>query len=206
MSATSLNPIQLASVSPCSRCTNQLSEPKDGHPSCPRRQMQVRKADLVAKGASTQHLDHLVLTGREAALQNVKNILTPGNNDLRNPVYWNEGGAILIWIATLADNGGIPGANGTLVTPNLLDPTFDRSYIQCHPVPVVPAVPEATYFSNGAFNEGDQLEVRFSANQQVNLQSETHDSVLIDGFAQKVNFAFFVPRAALKKDTVPSGT
>jgi hypothetical protein len=108
-------------------------------------------------------------------------------------------------VATLADNGGVRDVNGQPVTPHVLDPAFDTTYIQCHPLPVVPAIDEATYFSNGAFTEGQQLEVRFSANQQMDAQSDSSETVLIDGFAQRVHFAFSVPRQAVTKDSVPVG-
>jgi hypothetical protein len=199
-SSTIPNPIQLGIVSPCSTCKNQLSAPKEGHPPCPRRSLQQRKTELTKAGVDTQHLEHLTLTGREFAPENLQNLLKSGSNDLRNPVYWDDGGAVLVWVATLADNGGVRGVDGRLAVTNLLDKTFDTAYLQCHPLPVVPAIDEASYFSNGSFMEWDQLEIRFSSNQQLDSQSGSPEVVLIDGFAQKVNFAFLVPRRGLEKD------
>jgi hypothetical protein len=200
---SSTNPIQLAIISPCSSFKNQLSEAKNGRPPCPRRQIQQQKTELDTAGVPTQHLEHLTLTGREADSANPP---ASGDNDLRNPVYWNEGNAVLVWVATLADNGGVRGADDTWVSSHLLDPTFDTAYIQCHPLPVVPAIAEAAYFTLGAFLEGQQVEVRFSANQQIDLSADSAGTVLVDGFAQRVNFAFLVPRKGVGKDLVPAGT
>lgn len=190
----------LAIVSPCSSCKNQLAENANGRPACPRRRAVQRKADLEARGLDTSSTDHLVLTGTDG-------------NDLANPVYVDteESGAILVWVATLKDNPGVRDGQGNLLTPHILNPSFDTQYINCRPLPVVPRDNEAAFFQKGAWAEGDTLEVTIISNQQLN-DSPDSDSVddfqpvLIDGFASKVNFVFRVPRKPVNKDLAPAGT
>lgn len=192
-------PIHLAIVSPCSACKNQLTEPKDGKPACPRRMLEAQKQAIEEQGGSTEHLNHLLLSGTEGTENE-------GDGSLRNPVYFND--SIFLWVATLSDNSGVRDAEGNLLAPHLLDPAFLQSkteYIQCRPLPVVPRDHEAAYFQKGAFMEGDQLEVSFTAGQQLEQVSSGTEPVLIDGFAQKVNFLFYHPRTPVEKDLVPAG-
>jgi hypothetical protein len=66
-----------------------------------------------------------------------------------NPVYSDNLHAILIWIALLEDNGGVLDSQGNQLCPNLLDPSFNTSYIQCHSLPVTTRDNEAVYFQKG---------------------------------------------------------
>lgn len=190
----------LSVVSPCSSCKNQLAENADGKPACPRRRIAQRKKDLEAQGADTSSLEHLVVTGTDS-------------DALANPVYLDgdKGGAILVWIATLKDNPGVHDNGGNLLTPHILHPDFDTSFIQCRPLPIVPREQEAAYFHKGAWSEGDMLDATIISNQQLDVvpaQSASDDfmPILIDGFGSKVNFTFFFPRTPVDKDLAPSGT
>ena len=190
-SSGSANPIHLALVSPCSTCKNQLTAPgPNGQPACPRRVLQ-------AQSATTSIADHLVLFGTEGTAN-------AGDGSYRNPVYWDDGHAILVWTALLEDNGGVYDASGNQIAPGILDPSFDTGHIQCRPLPIVPQDSEAAYFQQGALAENDQLEVALTANQQ--QATDTGAPVLIDGFGKKVCFVFNHPRTPVSKDLCPAGT
>jgi hypothetical protein len=190
-SSGTANPLRLALVSPCSTCKNQLTAAgPNGQPTCPRRVLQ-------AGGATTTATDHLVLYGTEGTANE-------GDGSYRNPVYWTDGHAILVWIALLGDNGGVYDGAGNPVTPGILDPGFDTSHIQCRPLPIVPRDSEAAYFQHGALAENDQLEVSLTSSQQQAM--DTGAPVLIDGFGKKVSFVFNHPRTPVNKDLCPAGT
>jgi len=192
------NPVHLAIVSPCSSCQNQLTVSHGGMPACPRRVAQQNIQYMQSAGIDTTGVQHLALYGTEGAAQ-------AGNGSYLNPVYSDNLHAILIWIALLEDNGGVLDSQGNKLCPNLLDPSFNTSYIQCHSLPVTTRDNEAVYFQKGAFAANDQLEVTLSARQQMTTDGSALP-VLIDGFAQKVNFIFNHPRTPLNKDLCPAGT
>jgi hypothetical protein len=192
------NPVHLAIVSPCSSCQNQLTVSHDGMPACPRRVAQQNIQYMQSVGIDTTGVQHLALYGTEGAAQ-------AGNGSYLNPVYSDNLHAILIWIALLEDNGGVLDSQGNELCPNLLDPNFNTSYIQCRSLPVTTRDNEAVYFQKGAFAPKDQLEVTISARQQMTTDGSALP-VLIDGFAQKVNFIFNHPRTPLSKDLCPAGT
>ena len=192
------NPVHLAIVSPCASCHNQLTVSTNGMPLCPRRVLNAKLATLQDAGTDTSSMQHLALYGTEGTSQ-------AGDGSYRNPVYSDDLHAILVWIALLEDNGGVFDTTGNQLCPNLLDPDFDTSYIQCHSLPVTTRDNEAVYFQKGAFTANDQLEVTLSARQQMTVDGSCLP-VLIDGFAQKVNFIFNHPRTPLNKDLCPSGT
>lgn len=192
------NPVYLALVSPCSTCKNQLAAPQPGLPACPRRAIEAKMKQASDAGGDTAAISHLALYGTEGTDQ-------AGDGSYRNPVYGDTEHAILVWVAALMDNGGTLDSQGNVVNPNLLDPGFDTKYMHCRPLPVIPSDSEAQYFAQGAFMEGDHIEVRQSAQQQLDV-SGSNQAVLIDGFAQKVNFVFFHPRQPVTKDLCPAGS
>jgi hypothetical protein len=190
----------LAVVSPCSSCKNQLAENSAGKPACPRRLIAQRKKDMESQGTDTTALQHLVETGTS-------------DESLANPVYLDgeNAGSILVWIATIKDNSGVRDKDGTILSPHILHPDFDTTFIQCRPLPIVPRDHEAAFFQKGAWAEGDTLDASIISNQQLSTIpdiSSTDDfmPVLIDGFGSKVNFAFRFPRKHVNKDLAPSGT
>ena len=166
-------------------------------PACPRRVAQQNIQYMQSAGIDTTGVQHLALYGTEGTAQ-------AGNGSYLNPVYSDNLHAILIWIALLEDNGGVLDSQGNQLCPNLLDPSFNTSYIQCHSLPVTTRDNEAVYFQKGAFAPNDQLEVTISARQQMTTDGSAMP-VLIDGFAQKVNFIFNHPRTPLSKDLCPAG-
>jgi hypothetical protein len=192
------NPIHLAVVSPCSACKNQAALAVDGKPACPRRAAQSELQSAQAAGVDTSAIQHLALFGTEGTAQE-------GNGSLLNPVYSSDLHAILVWVALLIDNGPLTDRSGNQISPNILDPSFDTSYIQCRSIPVTPRDNEAAYFQKGAFAEMDQLEVSLSAFQQMTADSQAKP-LLIGGTTQKMNFIFNHPRTPVNKDLCPSGT
>lgn len=152
---------------------------------------------MNTSGLDTTDMEHLGLYGTEGTA-------AEGDGTLRNPVYWNEGHAILVWIALLEDNKGVYDAKSNLVSPDLLNPAFDTTYIQCNALPVVPRDHEAAYFQAGGFAEGDMLEASISGNQQMSA-SATGTPILIGGFGKKVQFVFNHPRTPVNKDLCPAG-
>jgi hypothetical protein len=144
------NPVHLAIVSPRSSCQNRLTVSHDGMPACPRRVAQQNIQYMQSVGIDTTGVQHLALYGTEGAAQ-------AGNGSYLNPFYSDNLHAILIWIALLEDNGGVLDSQGNQICPNLLDPSFNTSYIQCHSLPVTTRDNEAVYFQKGAFAANDQL-------------------------------------------------
>lgn len=191
----------LAIVSPCSKCKNQLSEQTDGKPFCPRRKAQ---ADLKASQDENQsngdpRLEPLAAYGTEG---------TPnaGDQSLRNPVYLDDSKTTLVWIATLRDNSGVPGPNGTLVAPSIQDPAFldnYTEYIQCRPHPFLPAEHEAHYRQIGGLKERDAVEARtFDGPQWYPSQDPDigYQTILVDGVVSKVSLTFGAPRTPVEYD------
>jgi hypothetical protein len=184
-------------VSPCSTCKNQNSSTAADTPACPRRNYQQQLTQIQTDGGDPSAIQHLALYGTEGTA-------CEGDGSFRNPAYWNDGNSILIWVALLEDNLGVFDKTGARICPDLLNPGFDSTYIQCRTLPVVPREHEAAYFQGGALAESDQLEVTFSENQQMSADGSGFP-ILIGGFGKKVNFVFNHPRTPVKKDLCPAG-
>jgi hypothetical protein len=184
-------------VSPCSCCQNQRSDVKPGLAPCPRRVIQQQRDELKAAGADTSQIEHLCVSG------------TSDPSQLKNPVYWDDGNSIMVWVALLSDNAGAYDKDGNQLTPQLLSQAFDNTYINCHYLPCVPRETEAAYRANGAYMEGDEVEVILALPQQ---QAPTPDAAgnygtaKIDGFVRKVNFLTSQSRIKLPKDLGITGT
>ena len=149
---------------------------------------------MQSAGIETTGVQHLALYGTEGAAQAGNGTITPSATAFG-----------VVWMPFLEDNGGVLDGQGNQLCPNLLDPSFNTSYIQCHSLPVTTRDNEAVYFQKGAFAANDQLEVTLSARQQMTTDGSALP-VLIDGFAQKVNFILTSPRTPLNKDLCPAGT
>lgn len=201
-----------AIVSPCSQCKNQLSVMgTDGHPACPRRKWQADLATFQTNnnGNSDPRLIPLALYGTENTPQ-------AGNQSLVNPVYDNTGKSALVWIAPLRDNSGMRDGNDNVIAPSILDPSFIPDYtawINCHPVPFIPALHESSYRQSGSLKEGDVV-IAVSAKNQQNYSSTIVDGptsaeyqqVLIDGVVLKVDLAYQTPRSNVKAGHTIAGT
>jgi hypothetical protein len=193
-----------AIVSPCSSCTNQRSEAKDGKPACPRRQWIARAEQLAEAGEPIpESLNPVLLTGYEGTDKD-------GTDSLRNPVYSNDSHHILVWIAKLDDNKGIyDRETGKRTQPHILDPGFDTDYIQCTFQPYSVKDTEANYFMKGAWKEKDLLEVSDTPKDQLGLgegEQAEFDPVKVNGSAQKVDFPYKYNRKSVDKDLSPRGT
>lgn len=191
----------LAVVSPCSQCKNQLSEQVDGKPFCPRRKAQadLQEYEDNNQGNQDQRLAPLAAYGTEGTSSD-------GDQSLRNPVYLDQQKTTLVWIATLRDNSGVPGPDGTLIAPSILDPTFltdHTEYIQCRPRPFLPAEHEAHYRQVGGLKEMDFIEARqFSGQQTTDVPDpiEGYQMLLVDGTVSKVSLMNNTPRTAVELD------
>jgi hypothetical protein len=188
-------------VSPCSTCMNQRSIPSsDGKPACPRRAAAIAKQELDDNGFDSSNLGLVVLTGNSPGDQD------DGTKSLTNPVYDPSSNSILVWSATFKDNGPTYASDGTLVSPDILDPNFSSDWLQCWVQPFSPREGAAQYFQKGCLMEGDQVEIVVSNTQQINKQSDgTLIPMPIAGSVQKVNATGQFPLSPLTKDLVPSG-
>lgn len=190
-----------AIVSPCSTCNNQLSSPDPtlNLPACPRRRVAALQQSLDSSNLDSSQLDPLVLTGSEDT----------GGVGLINPVYSDAIHSVLVWYATLNENMGQWDASGNVISPNILDPSFDTKYIRCNQYPTTPSDPESTYYAKGAWQENDQIHVVETSFQQEDPASTDiagSSPVLINSFATKVQFAYNRPRTPVGKDFSVSGT
>lgn len=201
-----------AIVSPCSQCKNQLSAPgADGKPYCPRRYWQAAQDTYKqnSNGKSNQTFVPLALYGTEGTA-------TEGDKSLKNPVYDNTGKSALVWIATLRDNSGIRDSKDNVIAPSILDPSFipnSTTYIQCRPLPYIPALHEAAYRQSGALKEGDTV-LAITAKEQQNYSkaivdggtANAYQQVPLEGVVLKIDLAFETPRAPVDIDHVIAGT
>jgi hypothetical protein len=185
----------LAVVSPCSQCSNQRSEPKDGKPACPRRAWKKYIGDLQTNGGVLgPGLDLVQITG------------TSGDA-LANPVYSDDQHVILVWAAHLRDNMGVLDEQGNVVTPQILDPGFNTDFIKCNPNPYVVRDTEANYFLRGAYREFDTLEAVSVQNQhQAPGNDGSFAPLPIEGYAQRVDFVYRFNRQKVEMDLTPRGT
>lgn len=184
-------------VSPCSCCQNQRIDGQPGMAPCPRRVIKQQRDELNAAGADTSQIEHLCISG------------TDDVNTLKNPVYWDAGNSIMIWVALLADNAGCYDQNGNQLTPNLLSDSFDNTYLNCHPLPCVPRETEAAYRQSGAYMEGDEVEIILTLPQQMAATPDANGNcgtARVDGFVRKVNFLTSQSRIPLPKDLCLTGT
>lgn len=188
-------------VSPCSTCANKrLSpDPNTGLSGCPRRAAQNLQSQLQSAGLTTIQVDPLALTGNEDTSDS-------SSTSLVNPVYSSQLNSVLVWVATLSDNSPTYDSSGNVINPDLLDPSFDTKYIRCREKPVSPADNEAVYRSKGAWAEGDQLHINIVNSQQIIPQDTKGTPVLLNGFANKVNFSYSAPRTSQDRDYSVSGT
>lgn len=193
-------------VSPCSTCKNKRAEVEDGKPACPRLRLIKYAQDRAGAGQPLpQAFAPALLTGTEGTDQE-------GTNSLRNPVYSDDQGHILVWAALLRDNTGVFDEKGNVIVKPLAPPLpgdFNTDYIQCSSLPFVVRNTEAEYFQLGAYQEWDALECVSVAHQldtQVEGEETKFDQVQVEGFARKVNFAYTFPRLPVDQDLHPRGT
>jgi hypothetical protein len=192
-------------VSPCSTCKNKREEVKDGKPACPRLKLRKFVRDRAAVGQPlSPAFAPALLTGTEGTDQE-------GSDALRNPVYSDDQGHILVWAALLRENTGVFDEQGNVVVKPLSPPLadFDTDYIQCGALPYVVRKTEAEYFQLGAYKEWDLLEC-VSISHQMEIQVDgienAFDELRVEGFANKVNFAYTFPRLPVDQDLHPRGT
>lgn len=173
----------LGIVSPCSNCKNQLAVPDSTHPACPRRaQMAIYKA-AVAAGEDTTAFAHLALTGKESS--------DSTDQSLTNPVYWDAGHSILVWVARIRDNGSA-----------LLSPDFDTTGINCSPLPYVPSDDEAQYFQNGRLEESDRISI---APMRMEQTADNNDNVSLGGTVRRTSVVYSNPRSPVNDHNAPEG-
>ena len=192
----------LGIVSPCSTCLNQRSvQSSDGRPSCPRRAAAAMKQELDEQTLDSSYYNLLVLTGSAPGQQD------DGTKPLTNPVYDSPSNSILVWAATFKDNGPTIGSDGTVLSPNILDPKFSSDWLKCWASPFAPRDSEAQYFQKGCLMEGDQVEIVVGPKQQVTAQqSGLSQAIPIDGTVTKINANGQYPRQPVQKDLCVSGT
>ena len=188
-------------VSPCSSCLNQRSVTGlQNRPFCPRRSAVVSKQQLDNQNVDSSHYNLLVLTGTSSGLQD------DGTKPLANPVYDSSSNSILVWVATFKDNGPVIAADGTVLSPNINDPSFSSDWIKCQSFPFTPREHEASYFQKGCLMPGDQVEVSISPNQQITAQSNgSYNSLPISGTITKFNIIGQFPLQPVNKDLCVSG-
>jgi len=195
----------LAIVSPCSTCKNQnVAAGTDGKPQCPRRYWQSLNKNVppdlsLATGpvpdTGAESYPLLALTGNERDGDTT-------STSLVNPVYWNDGNSILVWVAKLKDNSPIVN-NGQVVNNDILSDSFDTSYINCCEYPYVPVGNENEYFQRGALKESDQIVVTDIPCEQ--LFGDTFQGTPFGGTLQRANFFFNVPRVPTDDHQCPEG-
>jgi hypothetical protein len=190
-----------AIVSPCSSCNNQRSVPDTVNklPACPRRAAIAYQQELQNAGLSSVQADPLALTGNE-------DVTSTSSTGLVNPVYSSALNTVLVWIAAVSDNIPTTDSQGNVLNPALLSPGFDTNYINCRSNPVTPSDNESVYRSKGAWAEGDQLTVQLTGTQQTIPTDSGPVSILLEGFANKVNFAYSSPRVPLARDYSVGGS
>jgi hypothetical protein len=128
-----------------------------------------------------------------------------------NPVYFQSGQTILMWVASILDNRLTMNADGSVANGSILSQdAFDTTYIRCQPVPMLPETNWAEMLVSGAYQEWDQIlvtPVRECQEQQDPTQAMNLAPLCqIGGFAKKVNFTFFNPQTSPQSDRLRSGT
>jgi len=180
----------VAVVSPCTSCKNhRLTYTDEGYWPCPRK--------VWAERARTETIentvpDYLIEAGS-----------TDDSGSLVNPVYAEDFNLILIWTADVAENCGLY-VHGTdqVITPSILDPDFDSTYIKCSPLPSLPMETEASYYQNGAYKEGETV-INFGIQP---FQVPASDRpLLLAGFVKRLDVAFFTSYKTQDEDVIISG-
>lgn len=175
-------------ISPCSSCKNhRLSYTDEGYWPCPRKVWEERYKNRNDENAVP---DYLIESGSK-------------DNTYRNPVYAEKHKMALVWTANLAQNSGIytPGRSA-LVTPDILDPNFDSTYIKCNDLPSLLMETEAAYYQGGAYKEGE-LAINFGIQPFQYLSSL--QPVMIRGFVKRVDLMFQQGFQTLDDDVIISG-
>ncbi len=185
----------MAIVSPCSQCQNFQSDPTKGFPMCPRRYWMEQAEQAAEIEGLPKPPAYLTETG------------TDSDDQLANPVHSGSNQITSVWVAAVEDNRRILNGDGTVATGSLLDPGFDTRYIRCRLTPAVPAMHQAGYWASGAMKELDQLVVTAlnSFQETFELGQASGSPVLIQGFAQKVNFAFSFTQTTPSMDRLANG-
>jgi hypothetical protein len=199
-----MNNTQLGIVSPCSTCKNQRYLSKMGEPmnACPRRSWQNEYlydiAGTTDQQASGSQIVQLALTGNS----NPPSLTSP----LNNPVYDSDSQSVLVWTALYMINRAIrDNVSGAVVNPGLnegLD-VFDTNYIQCELMPYSPNTDEHGYFLNGAFKEGDPIQVSMNRNQ---YEDGGMSLKKIAGSVQRSSITGTIPRNPTLSDNAAAGT
>jgi hypothetical protein len=191
---------KLAIVSPCSTCKNQRSEPDaNGLAACPRRFWQNQAKIVAARQNSndvTSHFPVLIATGKERYGD------TSGGA-LINPVYWDQGNCIAVWVAKLEDNQAIVSDTGRITNTDILSDSFDTTYTNCSLYPYTPEGNENEYFQKGSLKEGERIMVTDTSQQQ--LFSDNLLAVPIGGTVKRANFFYKVPRTPVDDHQSPEG-
>lgn len=192
---------QMAIISPCSTCKNQLTEydPNDLRKlPCPRRVLKQRyDANQAAKAGPTDPgyiPPYLVASG------------TDDPNKLANPVI--DSPQALVWIALVDDNQGIQDAKGNVICKSILDNGFDTTYIRCQPVPYIPRTTISKWSAEGYWKEGRQVwasDHRHAALPDSVDQASTQNPIAIAGSVEPGDFAFFFNKVDPPQQTFPSG-
>lgn len=188
-----------AVVSPCSICKNYQTDSMSGGPACPRRVWEERKA------AADQNLpvfpppDYLVQTG------------TDSKDRLSNPVYYQDGLSVLVWVAAIHENRVAFNRDGTLGDGNILDrESFDTKTISCRSLPVIPEETWAEMLTKGAYKEWDQLLVTPMTEEQEEQDpgapADQQPTCKVGGFAKRVHFNFNWTQTSPQTDRIRSGT
>ena len=185
---TAAPPARIAVISPCRSCKNKrLDYTNEGYWPCPRRRWEERTKTAVDL--------HTVPTY----------LLVPGNEDgtYRNPVYSEKHNMILVWTADLMQNSGVyEHGTGRLVTPHIMDPNFDSTYIKCNELPSLVMETEAGYYQGGAYKEKETV-INFNVDPfQIPSSGEP---LMIGGFVKRVDLAFQISFKTHDEDVVISG-
>jgi hypothetical protein len=184
--------MSMAIASPCSTCKNLSMDSDSGVPICPRRVWeQLRKAAVLA--GSPPPPPYLTDSGFGAT------------NGYTNPVTSQSTQARVVWAAAIEDNRPLLNIDGSVKNPDLLNPAFDSTFIQCRSTPYVPAMREGDYYAGSQIVEGDTLllySTKFSQTDSNNIQN----SIMLGGYCQKVTAIqkFFLTPA--KKTVNQQGT
>jgi hypothetical protein len=198
-------------VSPCSTCKNQRDIETDGKPACPRRfLLRFAKERADSKHPLSGSYAPALLTGTEGTDKE-------GTDSLLNPVYSDDQGHILVWVAHLQDNMGVYDRDGKQIVGPLwapkeqeIDQAYDTDHIHCNALPYVVRETESVYFQSGAYREWDAVEatkvLSFQLDAGLGDDSSNAEAVKVDGFARKVNLAFGFPRLPVEQDLHPRGT
>jgi hypothetical protein len=135
---------------------------------------------------------------------------TDSEDKLANPVYFQDGQTIAVWVASLQDNRLTLRPDGNVVTGSILKrDSFDTRYIRCQPMPFILEESWAEMLVKGAYKERDQVLVKpVREDQRHEGTSDLFPGpvVQVAGFVRKVDFVFFSTQVAPRSDRIRSGT